>query len=251
LVGYVNWPKYFAEYGLKEPKSVNYNPHTVAWGHPEWNFWEIIYENPQRVKDFAQCMNTIDQLLPITGYYDFTWIADTAAADKERILFVDVGGGKGQAIKIITKENPGIDRARCVLQDLPEVIKEVKSLDAPELQGAQTMAHDFYEEQPVKGAACYYIRRVLHDYSDENCAEILRNVANAATSDSRILITEQIMNNPPNPLSAQTDLCMLSIGGKERTAKNFHDLAAASGLKVQGIHQAKGTSVGVIECVKA
>jgi hypothetical protein len=247
----VNWPKYFAKYGLKEPKAPNHNPHSAAWGDPERTSWEIIYSDPQRVRDFAQCMNTLDQVLPITGYYDFTWIAKVAAADKERSLLVDVGGGKGQAIKAITKETPSIDISRCILQDRPEVIEEIKLSDASELEGAQAMIHDFYEEQPIKGAACYYIRRVLHDYSDETCTKILRRLADAAAPDSKILITEQIMGNPPSPLNAQTDLCMLSIGGKERTVKNFHHLAAASGLKVQEVYHAKGTNVGVVECVKA
>jgi len=87
---------------------------------------------------------------------------------------VDVGG-KGQAIEAITKEKHGIDRKRSVLQDHAEVVDELKRLNSPELEGVPAKIHDFYEEQPIRGAACYYIRRCLHDYSDDHCAKILRS----------------------------------------------------------------------------
>jgi len=47
---------------------------------------------PQRMADFMECMNTLEQHLPIAGFYDFGWVAEKAAADPERTLFVDVGG---------------------------------------------------------------------------------------------------------------------------------------------------------------
>jgi hypothetical protein len=90
----------------------------------------------------------------------------------------------------------------------------------------------------------------LHDYSDERCVGILKHLSDAAAPDSRILITEQILTNPPSMLNAQTDICMLGIGGKERGEKVFKELAAASGLKVLGFYKAKGTEVGVVECMK-
>jgi hypothetical protein len=103
----------------------------------------------------------------------------------------------------------------------------------------------------VKGAAAYYIRRCLHDYPDDKCVEILKHLVDAMAPDSKVLITDQLVANPPSPLVAQTDLCMLNIAGKERSKKNFHDLAGASGLKVLEFYKAKQTEVCVVECVKA
>ena len=70
---------------------------------------------------------------------------------------MDVGGGKGQAIKAISKENPELPRERFVLQDRLDVIEEVKKLDAEDLRGAQLTAHDFHTEQPVKDKAPLYV----------------------------------------------------------------------------------------------
>lgn len=91
----------------------------------------------------------------------------------------------------------------------------------------------------------------MHDYSDANNAVVLRHLADALHPDGRVLITEQIMSNPPSHLSAQTDLCMLNIGGKERTAANFESLTASAGLRIVAMHRAEATDVGVIECVRA
>jgi len=95
--------------------------------------------------------------MPIAGIYDFGWVVALAESDlsSDRPVFVDVGGGKGQAIKAITKEFPGLPTHRCVLQDRPEVIKSVEALAEPEIKTVQKMAIDFHKEQPVKGMLSY------------------------------------------------------------------------------------------------
>ena len=69
-------------------------------------------------------------------------------------------------------------------------------------------------------------------------------------ADSRVLICEQIMSNPPTPLNAQTDLCMFGLVAKELTEKMFRDLVPSAGLRLIKIWKSHGTDVGVIECAK-
>jgi len=102
-----------------------------------------------------------------------------------------------------------------------------------------------------EGALVYYIRRCMHDWSDDNNAKILSHLADAMAPDSRVLITEQIMPNPPTALNAWTDLCVMNLGGKERTEKMFEALTKRSGLKFVKVHKSLATDVAVIECVKA
>ncbi len=61
------------------------------------------------------------------------------------VLLMDVGGGQGQAPREVRKDRPDLV-GRMIAQDLPEVIagREV-------VEGVETMAHDFFEPQPVKG----------------------------------------------------------------------------------------------------
>lgn len=91
--------------------------------------------------------------MPISGIYDFSWLVAEAEKDpnSDRSLLVDVGGGKGQALKAIHAEFPGLPLRRCVLQDRLEVIEAGLALNEPELSAVQRMGIDFLQEQPVKG----------------------------------------------------------------------------------------------------
>lgn len=91
----------------------------------------------------------------------------------------------------------------------------------------------------------------MHDWSDDNDRKILSHLTEAMESDSRVLITEQVMPNPPTALNAWTDLCVLNLGGKERTEKMFNDLTSSAGLKLMKVWKSHGTDVAVIECEKA
>jgi hypothetical protein len=263
MVPWVHWSEFFDKYGLKEPKAGNHNPHSFAWGHADLNFWQVISMSPQRLTDFNQSMNTLDEVLPVTGMYDFGWIAK-AEGPEDRPLIVDVGGGKGQALKRIMAAFPEIPAKRLVLQDREDVIDEVVKTDEASFRDVQKVPHDFFKPNPVKGqtaphvgdsadmtgALVYYIRRCMHDWHDENNRIILMHLADAMAPDSKVLITEQIMPNPPTALNAWTDLCMMNLGGKERTEKMFDTLIASAGLKMVGVHKSLATDVAVIECVK-
>lgn len=70
-------------------------------------------------------------------------------------------------------------------------------------------------------------------------------------SDSRLLILEQVLTNPPSAMAAATDILMASIGGKERTVEGFRDIAGKAGLAIREVYLSEGTDVSVVECVKA
>jgi hypothetical protein len=94
----------------------------------------------------------------------------------------------------------------------------------------------------------------MRDYSDPVATTILRNVARAMTDpDSRVLISEQLspdLSSMPGPLplyAAFKDYSMLSIGGKERSLKQFAALADAAGLRVSGVFRDGATPHAVLE----
>ena len=154
MVAYTKWPQYFEKFGLTEPKHNNFVPSTFAWGCEEKNFWEMMDLFPKRAKTFNQSMATLDEVLPVTGMYDYSWIGEYAekGEDKERALIVDVGSGKGQALKRIMSTVPQIPGSRLVMQDRPPVIKEVEESGDKALEGVVKQGHDFFQEQPVKGS---------------------------------------------------------------------------------------------------
>lgn len=99
------------------------------------------------------------------------------------------------------------------------------------------------------GALVYYLRRVLHDWPDEDCVNILKNVAAGMDpGKSRLVICELVV--PPVGASAEacwTDITMMTFSGTERTASQYDKLLAAAGLKPVKVHTAHGTNYGAIE----
>ncbi|KAL6150334.1 hypothetical protein ACJQWK_00376 [Exserohilum turcicum] len=119
------WTDYFAANGLAEPPRSNRSPGGFALGMPDKTAYEIMAAIPGLATRMNGAM-AIDGDIPVTGVYDFSWVAAYAARDASegRALIVDVAGGKGQALKDILEETPTIPAARCVLQDQPHVIAE-------------------------------------------------------------------------------------------------------------------------------
>jgi hypothetical protein len=103
------------------------------------------------------------------------------------------------------------------------------------------------------GALIYWIRRCLHNYGDEVSINILSIIAVAMTDDSKVLIGEDIMGNPPYYTETMLDLMMMGFGGKERTLECWKDVISKAGLKLSSISRGKGPwkNMAVIECVKA
>ena len=128
-------------------------PVTFANGKPELGFYEMMEQDPKWMHSFLKGMAHISEAMPIAGVYDFSWVVAEAEKDpnSSRAVLVDVGGGKGQSIKAIREEYPGLPLHRCVLQDLRETLEAGKALNDPELAQVQWVPVDFHKEQPVKG----------------------------------------------------------------------------------------------------
>jgi hypothetical protein len=158
-------PKYFEEYGRREPQSLSHVPITYAYGEPELSYYEMIEKDPPRHKRFHRAMQSLEQKMPIGGIYDFKGLVASSKAQPERLAFIDVGGGRGQAIKTIHKDYPELELGRCMLQDKPEVIESVEATEDPELKHVQKMPIDFHVSQPVKGG-CF--SPLLHELDHSN-----------------------------------------------------------------------------------
>lgn len=95
----------------------------------------------------------------------------------------------------------------------------------------------------------YYIRRCLHDYSDEECVKILQHISDAMEADSRLLIVETLLGDQPSAFQAAMDLSMLAISGKERTLEGFREITGKAALKITKVSQTPEGSA-VLECAR-
>lgn len=87
------------------------------------------------------------------------------------------------------------------------------------------------------------MRRVLHDYSDTKCIEILKHLAAAAAPDTVILISEMmipaIIGEGELPIICM-DMSMMNMGGKERSDKQFAEILTAAGLELTKVWEGFG-----------
>lgn len=248
LLSLAHMKSYFAQYGRREPSGMRDTILAYALGEPSLTVWELMNRNEARVKEFMRAMSAITTSVGGLQGYDFSWVLTGGESEPDRSLIVDVGGGRGHSLEAILESTPGLDLLRCVVQDLPIVIDEATKLAEGELKEARFIAMDFHTNQPVKSALVYLIRRCLHDYGDDDCVNILRNIRGAMSSDSKLLIVDQVMGNPPAAIDAAYDLYMSIIGGKERMRGDFDGIARRAGLEVREVYRGQ-PDVAVVECV--
>lgn len=113
---------------------------------------------------------------------------------------VDVGGSRGTVAYALAQAFPN---PNFVVQDLPEVV--LKARDQAGLGVEKDIAsrvsflpHDFFTAQPVKNAEVYFLRMILHNYSDKYAVKILHHLMPAmqkGPGGSKLLIADQVM--PP------------------------------------------------------
>lgn len=151
LTSFAAMPRYFDHFGLLDPHDRCQSPLAFAENRLGDNVFEIIHSTPARRNSFMTAMSAFEHNVPALGSYDLRWVLTHADNGTNRILLIDIGGGKGQALISMFNSHPDLPRRQCMLQDLPEVLEAARRDNAEELRDVQTLAVDFHREQPVKG----------------------------------------------------------------------------------------------------
>jgi hypothetical protein len=125
---------------------------------------------------------------------------------------------------------------------------ETSKNQPPEIKGrVNYMQHSFFNPQPAqpKGRVkAYFIRQCLHNWSDEECCDIIRKFIPIMESDPevRLLINESVLPRPGDiPVNVEREMRQLDIGmlvmvnSKQRDEQGWKDLVndADSRLKVR------------------
>lgn len=147
-----------------------------------FDVWE---REPARVERFASAMSFLHS---DSGFQPQYMVDGYAFDSMGEALFVDVGGSTGHVSIMLAQKYPNIT---CIVQDLPATVKTGKEQLPKELEERVSfMSHDFWTEQPVKGADIYYFRWVFHDWSDSLSVKILRQLIPALKAGARVLIND-------------------------------------------------------------
>ncbi|RMY95779.1 hypothetical protein D0864_05279 [Hortaea werneckii] len=244
------FPEYAAKTGCREPDSVDQGPYQYAFDTP-LNFFAYLQANNPLGTQFNNHMGGYRQGRPSWMDTDFFPVRERlvkgARDDPDAVFLVDVGGNVGHDLAEFRQKH-GTAVGRVVLQDLPPVLGQIEALDA----SIERMPHDFFTEQPVKGARAYYMHSVLHDWPDETCVSILSSLRGAMMRGySKLLINENVIPDTGAHWEATAlDMMMLTLlAAKERTATQWrHLIEEMAGLKIVKIWDVGAGVESLIEC---
>lgn len=148
-------------------------------------------------------------------------------------VICDVGGGQGVLLKAVLEKVP---QAKGILFDLESTIKH--HVMGETINRTELRAGNFFNDIPA--ADCLILKTVIHDWNDENSIKILTNCRQALNPGGKIILIEQVVEQPYTPFALFYDLHMqVMLGGAERTEKEFEVLLQAAGLRLNNVFPTK------------
>lgn len=85
-------------------------------------------------------------------------------------------------------------------------------------------------------AHVYLLRRILHDFYEPVCIDIVKNIASAMGPTSRLLIGDFVVPEKSHIgddfMVYWLDFSMMMLTGQEKTAKQFENILDAAGLEL-------------------
>ncbi|KAK8076358.1 hypothetical protein PG994_003630 [Apiospora phragmitis] len=106
----VRLPEYLSVLAKEEAKNAKHSPFTWNEGQEGKATFEILSEMPARTEGIHTLASNVQHLRPYTGFYDFAKLASTSSSgadvDRDRPVFVDVGGGSGHVIEEVLQAFP-------------------------------------------------------------------------------------------------------------------------------------------------
>jgi hypothetical protein len=192
------------------------------------NGFELLRRNPELAAVFDDAMTNLSELVApaIARAYDFGQWGSV----------MDVGGGNGILLAEILRVHP---KLLGVLADQPHVLERARGrrFFGGELANRGGMQEcDFFREVP-SGCRAYVMKNVLVDWSDDQAGAILLNCRQAVPNDGALLAIDFTVpeDNLPSRGKLLDLISMVLMGGRVRTIREYQDLLARGGFRLNKI----------------
>lgn len=140
-------PDYVKAHQPEELYDIKKSPFAWAAGHEGMAYYDVLNQDPEQRILWNLTLQNMEKNFPILGMFPFKGLEAQVKEEPERPFVVDVGGGRGQALKAIQGDIKDAFKGKLILQDLPIVID---TLNPEELSGIELMKYDIFTPQPVK-----------------------------------------------------------------------------------------------------
>ncbi|RFU29614.1 hypothetical protein B7463_g6741, partial [Scytalidium lignicola] len=222
---------------------------------PPLTLFQGLSKTPARARRFAGGMTSLTS----GAGYEASHLVDNYDWGKVETM-VDLGGSHGAVCLELCKRWPNL---KCIVQDLPRTIETAPKIEGDLADRMQFMVHDFFQEQPVRGADVYLYRFIIHNHSDPYCIRMLQALIPSLKHGATVLINEHCLPSTPNSqslwdekLMRNMDLVMLTLlNSQERTEEEFRGLfekaseGVAGGFEFRDARRPKGSRMSIIEAV--
>ncbi|KAI0444742.1 S-adenosyl-L-methionine-dependent methyltransferase [Xylaria telfairii] len=231
----------------QEPNETGYS----LSNHSMESVYEIYAKDAERAGRWARGMAIFTQgpqfsLSWVTDHYDWESLG--------RAQIVDIGGSQGHVSIALARQFSNLN---FIVQDMKQV---VENATVPEdlRERVQFMAHDLFTPQLYEGADVYFLRWVLHNWSDKYCNQILHALTPALKHGARVIIQETLMPQPGTVAMWKeknlraTDLDMAAaFNSQERTVDEFKSLfvEADPAFVLRQVIEPAGSALGMLEFV--
>ncbi|REC59706.1 SAM-dependent methyltransferase [Chryseobacterium pennae] len=209
-------------------------------GLPLWDYYK---QYPEIGENFGKGMTGMSgtELKGIMENYDFS--------PYKKI--VDIGGGNGVMMYAILNVAPG---SSGIIFDEENVIQKTTELIPQDLKERCSVAIGSFFEKVPEGADLYTMKWIIHDWSDDECVQILKVCYEAMPKGAKLLIIDAVIPddslNQPH-IAKLLDIVMLAcLTGRERTLSEFKVLLEKSGLQFNRLVQIGTEAKSIIECEK-
>jgi len=189
------------------------------------SIFEHLSSNPEKNELYNKAMAETSEITGaiIARSYNFS----------EYKKVVDLGGGKGNLLAAIMKQNQHIEG---VVFDLPHVVADAKQMFDELLLGNRIsiLAGSFFDTIP-QGCDVYLLKNIIHAFDDTTCHKILGNIRKVIPQNGIVLLVEIVIEKRHySAFGSLFDLQMLlaTEGGKERTKPEFAQLFSSTGFEL-------------------
>jgi O-methyltransferase/methyltransferase family protein len=202
--------------------------YTVRTGEPSdqkvlgMGLFEYLAKHPEDAAVFNAAMTDFGAQFTgaVVATYDFSGIR----------RLVDVAGGHGTFLATVLSAHP----ISGVLFEQPHVADGARRTfeEAGIADRVEVVEGDFFESVPA-GADAYSFKWIIHDWSDEQALQILRNTRAAIAPDGKLLLLECVLPEGSEPHFGKVlDAFIMGLGGIERTESEYADLLARAGFRL-------------------